>query len=191
MSALTIFTNHLLLDLWQDGTPYSRILTALSFGALTLWTAFAAHSFARAGEGGLLPGWLSAGVSACLPLRRCRPTPRSSNTSSPPRLCCGAVAGVSFCWRSFTCCSTVAVPQLPVGLSLCRSLGGNALLAYLLTEIHAPGGHSIWWGVAHPLFYGIAARSGAFAAPVFSLLSLLLLWCLLFFLHRHRAFLRV
>ena len=87
----------------------------------------------------------------------------------------------------FDCCGP-ATTRLAFPL---RVFGCNALLAYLLTEIHGPGGHSIWWGVANPLFHGIAARCSTAAAPVFALLSLCLLWCVLAFLYRHKAFLRV
>ena len=72
-----------------------------------------------------------------------------------------------------------------------RVMGCNALLAYLLTEVHGPHGHSIWWGVAYPLFHGTAAQCGEAAALVYAALSLALLWLCLWFLYRHRAFLRV
>lgn len=89
----------------------------------------------------------------------------------------------------FDCGGSVAV-RLAYPL---RVVGCNALFAYLLTEVHGPHGHSLWWGVAHPLVYGLAALAepaGA-AAVVHAGLSLLLLWLLLWFLYRHRAFLRV
>ena len=70
-------------------------------------------------------------------------------------------------------------------------IGCNALAAYLLTEIHGPDGYSLWWGVAHPLVYGLAGQAGEAAAPVHAALSLLLLWLFLLFLHRHKAWLKV
>ena len=52
--------------------------------------------------------------------------------------------------------------------------------------------HSLWWGVAHPLVYGLAglAQPVGGAAFVHAALSLLLLWLLLWCLYRHRVFLK-
>lgn len=50
---------------------------------------------------------------------------------------------------------------------------------------------SLWWGVVHPLIYGISDKAGECAALVHSILSLVLLWLLLFFLFKQKIFLRV
>ena len=69
-------------------------------------------------------------------------------------------------------------------------IGCNALLAYLLTEIHGPSGRSIWQSAVHPLIYGLAEQGGSAAALAHAALRLLLLWLTLLFLYRHRAFLK-
>ncbi len=188
---LAIYIDHLLQGPWQDGTPYSWILTALSFGALTLMGSISG-SLIRAHRGRGAVARLALGGGTCLlaaaALQADTPLIKHIFTTTAVLWSGGwCIVLLALFHLLFDCCGAAAARwAFPL-----QVIGGNALLAYLLTEIHGPGGHSIWWGVAHPLFYGIAARCGAAAAPVFSLLSLLLLWGFLFFLHRHRAFLRV
>ena len=64
-------------------------------------------------------------------------------------------------------------------------VGCNALLAYLLTNTPGLAGRSLWGGVAHPLF------RWAESPLVYEGLCFGLLWLMLYFLHRHKAWLRV
>lgn len=188
---LAIYLDHLIQGSWQDGTPYSWILTSLSFGALTLMGSICG-AIIRSAQGLRTAFRLAIGGVICL-IAACAletDTPLIKHIYTTTAVlwsggCC--VLLLAFFHLLFDCCGETAA-RLAFPL---RVIGCNALLAYLLTEIHAPGGHSIWWGVAHPLFYGLSAQFGAAAAPVFSLFSLVLLWCCLFFLYRHKAFLRV
>ncbi len=188
---LAIYIDHILQGSWQDGPPYSWILTALSFGALTLMGSISG-SLIRVQRGPRTVVRLALGGGACLlaaaALQVDTPLIKHIFTTTAVLWSGGwCIVLLALFHLLFDCCGTVAARcAFPL-----QVIGCNALLAYLLTEIHGPGGHSIWWGVAHPLFHGIAAQCGAAAAPVFALLSLLLLWCFLFFLYRHRAFLRV
>lgn len=64
-------------------------------------------------------------------------------------------------------------------------VGCNALLAYLLTNTPGMGGLSLWGNIAYPLF------RWAESPLLYACLSYGLLWLVLYFLYRHRAFLRV
>ncbi len=188
---LAIYVDCLLQGSWQDGTPYSWILTAFSFGALTLMGCACGQLMAEyRGRRAVL--WMTSGglfclVSACL-LQYDTPLIKHIYTTT-----CVLWAG-GFCvllmalfHLLFDCCgsifSRVAYPLQVVGC--------NALLAYLLTEIHGPCGNSLWWAATHPLLYGLSERAGAGGDFVHALLGLILLWLLLWALYRHRAFLRV
>ncbi len=190
---LAIYLDHYLQGHLQDGTPYSWILTTLSFGALTLMGCISGQVI------GVLRGWRAVGVLvgggvccllAALLLELDTPLIKHIYTTT-----CVLWAGgwcmllLALFHLLFDCCGA-AVARLAYPLQV---IGCNALLAYLLTEVHGPHGHSLWWGVAHPLVYGLAnvAAEPAGGAFVHALLSLLLLWCVLWFLYRHRAFLRV
>lgn len=188
---LAIYLDHLLQGSWQDGTPYSWILTSLSFGALTLMGCICG-ALIRAQRGLRTAGLLALGGGACLLAARAlaadTPLIKHIYTTTAVLWSGGwCILLLALFHLLFDCCCA-AVSRLALPLQV---IGCNALLAYLLTEVHGPGGRSIWWGVAHPLFHGIASHCGEAAAPVFSLLSLCLLWACLFFLFRHRAFLRV
>lgn len=188
---LAIHIDHLLQGPWQDGTPYSWILTSLSFGALTLMGCICG-GLIRAQRGARTACLLALGGAACL-LAACAleidtPLIKHIYTTTAVLWSGGwCILLLALFHLLFDCCGA-AVSKLALPLQV---IGCNALLAYLLTEVHGPGGRSIWWGVAHPLFHGLAARCGDAAAPVFALLSLCLLWGFLFFLFRHKAFLRV
>ena len=188
---LAIYIDHRLQGHWQDGTPYTWILTALSFGALTLMGSIGG-TLIRARRGLRTAGLLAAAGAACLAaacaLEADTPLIKHIYTTTAVLWSGGwCILLLALFHLLFDCCGSLAAAlAFPL-----RVFGCNALLAYLLTEIHGPGGHSIWWGVANPLFHGLAARCGTAAPLVFATLSLALLWFLLLFLYRHKAFLRV
>lgn len=87
----------------------------------------------------------------------------------------------------FDCCTYLHWLAYPL-----QVIGCNALLAYLLAEVHGPHGHNLWWGIAHPLFYGVSRLCGEeHATLLFALCSYGLFWVVLHFLYKHKAFLRV
>lgn len=188
---LAIYIDHLLQGSWQDGTPYSWILTSFSFGALTLMGSISGHIIKHF-HGRRAVAYLSGSGGVCL-LAACMlefDTPLIKHIYTTTAvlwsggLCMLLLAGFHLL---FDCGGRVfqkaAYPlQVP---------GCNALLAYLLTAIPGVQGHPLWWGVTHPLVYGLAGLSGEAAAFTHALLSLALLWLVLAFLHRHKAFLRV
>ncbi|MBR5895069.1 MAG: DUF5009 domain-containing protein [Akkermansia sp.] len=190
---LAIYIDRTLQGHWQDGTPYSWILTSLSFGALTLMGSMCGQTIAvhrgwRAVLTLLLVGLLCLG--AALLLEADTPLIKHIYTTTCVLWAGGwCVLLLALFHLLFDCGGEVMV-RLAYPLQV---VGCNALLAYLLTEVHGPNGHSVWWGVVHPLIYGLAgmAAPGAAASFVHALLSLLLLWGLLWFLYRRRVFLRV
>lgn len=188
---LAIWVDHALQGSWQDGTPYSWILTSLSFGALTLMGSISGELI-RAYRGvrtvGLL-GLCGGGclVAACL-LEADTPLIKHIYTTTAVLWSGGwCILLLAAFHLLFDCCGR-RMTRLAYPLQV---IGCNALAAYLLTEIHGPGGHSLWWGVAHPLIYGLAGQAGEAAALVHAALSLLLLWLFLLFLHRHKTWLKV
>ncbi len=190
---LAIYIDHLLQGAWQDGTPYSWILTSLSFGALTLMGSMCGLVIASH-RGWRAVGLLCLAGVACLLgallLEFDTPLIKHIYTTSCVLWAGGwCVLLLALFHLLFDCCGAVAA-RLAYPLQV---VGCNALLAYLLTEIHGPNGHSLWWGVAHPLVYGVAglAEQPLAVAFVHAFLSLLLLWLLLWCLYRQRLFLRV
>ena len=188
---LAIYIDRLLQGSWQDGTPYSWILTALSFGSLTLMGSICG-SVIRAQQGALTAGKLMLAGCTCL-LAACAlewdtPLIKHIYTTTAVLWSGGwCVILLALFHLVFDCCG-----KFPAMLAYpLQVVGCNALLAYLLTEVHGPHGHSLWWGVVHPLLYGAAAQCGEAAALVYAALSLAMLWLFLWFLYRHRAFLRV
>ena len=188
---LAIYIDCQLQGNWQDGTPYSWILTALSFGALTLMGSIGGQLLRKA------QGLKTAGILLCIGLgclgSACLlelDTPLIKHIFTTTAVlwsggwCFILLAGFHLL---FDCCgSMVARTAMPL-----QVFGCNALLAYLLTEIHGPNGRSLWHGVVNPLIYGISAQAEEAGAFVHASCSLLLLWLFLYFLYRHRAFLRV
>lgn len=188
---LAIYIDHFLQGSWQDGTPYTWILTSLSFGALTLMGSICG-SVIRACRGLRTVGLLALAGGVCL-LAACAlesdtPLIKHIYTTTAVLWSGGWCILLLACFHLLFDCSGAGLARLAFPLQV---IGCNALLAYLLTEVHGPGGQSIWRGVAHPLFYGIASRCGEASAPIFALLCLVLLWSFLYFLYRHKAFLRV
>ena len=188
---LAIYIDHLLQGDWQDGTPYTWVLTSLSFGALTLMGSICG-ALIRAQRGWRTAGKLLLGGVACLGaaclLEYDTPLIKHIYTTTAVLWSGGwCVILLAIFHLLFDCCGSVAAKMAyPL-----RVVGCNALLAYLLTEVHGPHGHNLWWGVTHPLVYGVSARCEESAALVHASLSLLLLWLFLWFLFRHKAFLRV
>ena len=188
---LAIYIDHLIQGTWQDGTPYSWILTSFSFGALTLMGSICGtliHEKQGVRTVSLLAltgaGCLAA---ACL-LEADTPLIKHIYTATAILWSGGwCILLLALFHLLFDCCGA-GFTRLAFPLQV---IGCNALLAYLLTEIHGASGHSLWWGVAHPLIYGLSGLCGTAESLVFAALSLLLLWLFLLFLYRHKAFLRV
>ena len=101
---LAIYIDHCLQGDWQDGTPYSWILTSLSFGALTLLGAVSGRVIAL--YRGVCGGWRSCqpGEGCCWRQPVCWSRIRrllSIFTRRPAY--CGQVGAVCCCWLFFTC----------------------------------------------------------------------------------------
>ncbi len=190
---LAIYLDHLLQGHWQDGTPYSWILTSLSFGAITLMGVLGGQALR------LLPGWRSVAtlgaaglvsLGAALLLELDTPLIKHIFTTT------------MVLWSGGWCLLLLALFHLLFdvvgGRALAalafplRVIGCNAMLAYLLAECPGVGGHSLWWGIAHPLLGGTAhALFPGHEALAFNILSYALFWLMLLWLYRNRAFLRV
>lgn len=181
---LAYFIDCALQGHWQDGTPYTWILTILNFGAMTLM--------------GVLGG---AAIFYCQGLRTVVLLAASG-------LCClGAALLLEYdtplikhlftttmvLWSGGWCLLLLALFHLV--FDVCRGtawlafplqvVGCNALLAYLLTNTPGMGGRSLWGNVVYPLFRWCGNPL------LYECLSYGLLWLMLYFLYRHRAFLRV
>ncbi len=190
---LAIYIDHLLQGQWQDGTPYSWILTSFSFAAMTLMGVLGGQALR------LLPGWRSVGVlvpaglaclGAALVLEADTPLIKHIFTTT------------MVLWSGGWCLLLLALFHLLFDVIGGRALaalafplqviGCNAMLAYLLTECPGAGRHSLWWSISHPLLGGLAASLfPAHEAFAFSVLSYGLFWLMLWWLWKHRAFLRV
>lgn len=189
---LAIYLDHLLQGHWQDGTPYSWILTAFSFGALTLMGSMGGQAIAR------YRGWRAVGVlstagilclSGALLLEADTPLIKHIYTTTCVLWSGGwCVLLLALFHLLFDCCGK----QFRLLAYPLQVVGCNALLAYLLTEIHSSGGINLWQGIANPLIYGVSALAAPIGGAAFvqALLSLLLLWLLLFYCYRHRIFLK-
>ncbi len=189
---LALYIDHLLQGHWQDGTPYTWILTSLSFGAITLMGVLGGQAMR------LVSGWRSisllglAGVASlggALLLELDTPLIKHLFTTT------------MVLWSGGWCLLLLALFHLlfdMVGGRLLEALafplrviGCNAMLAYLLAECLGVGGHSLWWGIAYPLFGGVASLWPEHEALLFELLSYALFWLVLYWLYRHRALWRV
>ncbi len=190
---LAIYLDHVLQGHWQDGTPYSWILTSLSFGAITLMGVLGGQALR------LLSGWHSVWALVRAGL-----------------LCLGAALLLEFdtplikhiftttmvLWSGGWCLLLLALFHLlfdVIGGRVLAALafplqviGCNAMLAYLLAECPGMGGQNLWFGIARPLLGGVAAViSPTHAELSFAVLSYALFWLMLYWLWRNRAFLRV
>ncbi len=190
---LAIYLDHLLQGHWQDGTTYSWILTSLAFGGITLMGVMGGQALRlRPGQRGVLI--LSASGVGCLlasllleldtPLIKHIFTTTMVLWSGGWCLLMLALFHLFFDLTGGKVATAIAFPL--------RVVGCNAMLAYVLAECPGVGGHSLWWSVAHPLLGGVAAQLfPAYEELAFNTLSCALLWLVLWWLYRHRAFLRV
>ncbi len=190
---LAIYLDHLIQGHWQDGTPYSWILTSLSFGAITLMGVLGGQALR------LLPGRSSVGVltlsglsclAAALLLEQDTPLIKHIFTTTMVLWSGGlcllllALFHLLFDYISGRFLQALAFPL--------RVVGGNAMLAYLLAECPGINGHNLWWGLAHPLLGDVArVLFPAHEALAFNCLAYALLWLVLYWLWRNRACLRV
>lgn len=188
---LAIWIDHRLQGRWQDGTPYSWILTSLSFGALTLMGSLAGELIRHYPSGWRAAvGLLGAGLVCML---------AGQLLAIDTPIIKHIYTGSMVLWSGGICLALLAVfhlvfdhlPGMERAAMPLRVVGCNAMLAYLLTQTPGLHGHSLWQSICRPLFCGVAAHAGAAAAAVAEGLSLALLWLLLYFLYRHKAFLRV
>lgn len=188
---LAIYIDHLLQGDWQDGTPYSWILTALSFAALTLMGSISGHLIRRS------PGLRTSGVLLCI-AAMCLVSAQLLEHDTP--LIKHIYTTTAVLWSGGWCIALLAIFHLLFdcagNTTRCLAfplqvIGSNALLAYLLTNIYGPHGHNLWWGIAHPLVYGLSSLIPGAEALLHAALTLLLLWLLLFFLYKNKTFLRV
>lgn len=187
---LAIWIDHRLQNHWQDGTPYSWILTSLSFGALTLMGALGGQLI-RSSSGVLRStlllvcaglGCLAAGGLLALDT----PIIKHIFTSSMTLWCGGwCFLLLAAFHAAFDSCVRLSRAAYPL-----QVVGSNAMLAYLLTQTPGLHGMSLWKSVCYPLLGGLSSLAGSAAGAVYELLSLALLWLLLYFLHKHKAFLR-
>lgn len=188
---LAIWIDHQLQGHWQDGTPYSWILTTLSFGALTLLGVLAGQVLRLCPRGLHSLVWLSGAALLCLAagqlLALDTPIIKHIFTSS------------MVLWSAGWCFALLALFHLLFDLTpklhwlaypLCI-VGSNAILAYLLTETPGLQHLSLWQSLCTPLLGGLAAHAGSASQLVLHTLSLCILFCLLHFLYKHRAFLRI
>lgn len=169
---------------WQDGTPYTWILTSLAFGAMTLLGVLG---------GGVVffqRGWRAVMI-LCVSGLLCLGGALLLELDTP--LIKHLFTATMVLWSGGWCLLLLALfhvvfDMLPgmkhVAFPL-QVVGCNALLAYLLTNIPGMGGRSLWGNIAYPLF-----RWAEFPL-LYEGLSYGLLWLMLYFLYRHRAFLRV
>jgi predicted acyltransferase len=181
---LAYFIDCTLQGRWQDGTPYTWILTSLNFGALTLMGTLAGGVLSRLK--GLRACLLLAGagvlcLGAALLLELDTPLIKHLFTST------------MVLWSGGWCLLLLAVFHLVFDLLPAtgwlafplRVVGCNALLAYLLTNTPGVGGRSIWGNVAYSLF------RWADNPLLYECLSYGTLWLMLYWLYRYRAYLRV
>ena len=169
---------------WQDGTPYTWILTSLAFGAMTLLGVLGGGVvfFQRGWRAVLIlcvSGLLCLGGALLLELD----TPLIKNLFTSTMVL----------WSGGWCLLLLALfhvvfdmlPGMKYLAFPLQVVGCNALLAYLLTNTPGVGGRSLWNNIAMPLFLW------AESPLLYECLSYGLLWLMLYFLYRHRAFLRV
>lgn len=187
---LAIYIDKMLQGSWQDGTPYTWILTSLSFGALTLMGVWAGHAIREWGSN--LKALFALSISgvlcliAALLLELDTPIIKHLFTTSMVLWSGGwSLLLMALFHLLFDYCPRLHFLAMPL-----RVFGCNAILAYLLTNI--PGGQgSLWNGLARPLFSPLCAQAGDAGTFLYHLCSLLLLWLFLFFLYRHKAFLKI
>lgn len=188
---LAIYIDHHLQGEWQDGTPYSWILTSLSFGALTLMGVLGGQIIRTAKRHRNSLTIMAATTVGCLIagqlLAADTPINKHLFTTSMVLWSGGLCYALLLLFHAaFDCTGKLQALAFPL-----RVIGSNAMLVYLLAETPGLRG-SIWNTICTPLFGPSAATFEPHSAPlVYQLLCYLLLWLFLFFLYRHKAFLRV
>lgn len=188
---LALHIDYLLQGKWQDGTPYTWILTAFSFGALTLMGSICG-TIIKEHQGIKTALYLmGAGVAclggACL-LEFDTPLIKHIYTATCVLWAGGwCIVLLAIFHVIFDCFSHLS-SRLAVPLQI---FGCNAILAYLLTNVYAPGSGSMWQGLTHPLIYGLVRESAPYSGLAQAFLSLCLLSLLLFFLFKKKIFLKV
>lgn len=176
---------------WQDGTSYTWILTASSFGALTLLGVLAGQMLRHFSHGVYSSlAIASAGLFCLLTghlLSYDTPIIKHIYTTS------------MVLWAAGWCFLLLALFHLvfdliPAAARLStplRVFGCNAILAYLLTQTPGIGGLSLWQGFCTPLFGPLCSLAGPAAAAAMHFCTLIALFILLLFLYRRRIFLRI
>ena len=169
---------------WQDGTPYTWILSSLSFGAMTLMGVLGGGVVFRH------QGWRTVALLAVSGLL-CLGGALLLELDTP--LIKHLFTSTMVLWSGGWCLLLLAL--FHVVFDMLRGtkilafplqvVGCNALLAYMLTNTPGMGGRSLWGNIAYPLF------RWAENPLLYECLSYGLLWLMLYFLYRHRAFLRV
>ena len=188
---LAYFIDCTLQGHWQDRTPYTWILTSLSFVALTLLGVFAGHMLrciapgkrcmlALAGTGLLC---LTAGFLLEYDTPIIKHIYTVSMTLWAAGWCFFLLALSHFAFDLHPSAARLAAPL--------RVFGCNAILAYLLTQTPGSNGLSLWQGFCVPLFAPLCSHSGPAAPAALGFCSLSALFLLLLFLFNHRIFLRV
>ncbi len=169
---------------WQDGTPYTWILTSLNFGSMTLLGVLGGgFVFRYRGYRAVLLSAASGVLCLVCALLLELDTPLIKHLFTSTMVL----------WSGGWCLLLLALfhlvfDVLPGSRWLAFPLqvvGCNALLAYMLTNTPGMGGRSLWWNMAYPLF------RWAQNPLLYECLSYGFLWLVLYFLYRHRAFLRV
>ncbi len=181
---LAYYIDCMLQGHWQDGTSYTWILTSLAFGAMTMMGVLGGGVvFRQRGWRAVLILCVSGGLCLVGALLLELDTPLIKHLFTSTMVL----------WSGGWCLLLLAlfhavfdmVPGMKGVAFPLQVVGCNALLAYLLTNTPGMGGRSLWGNIAYPLF-----RWAEFPL-LYECLSYGLLWGLLYFLYRHRAFLRV
>ena len=181
---LAYYIDCMLQGHWQDGTSYTWILTSLAFGAMTMMGVLG---------GGMLfrqQGWRTVGLLALSGVL-CLGGALLLELDTP--LIKHLFTSTMVLWSGGWCLLLLAVfhllfdnlPGTKILAFPLQVVGCNALLAYMLTNTPGTGGRSVWGNLAYSLF------RWAENPLLYECLSYGLLWLTLFFLYRHRAFLRV
>ncbi len=169
---------------WQDGTPYTWILTSLAFGAMTLLGVLG---------GGVVffqRGWRAVMI-LCVSGLLCLGGALLLELDTP--LIKHLFTSTMVLWSGGWCLLLLSIfhavfdmlPGMKYAAFPLQVVGCNALLAYLLTNTPGTGGRSLWGNLAYPLF------QWAENPLLYECLSYGFFWLILYFLYRHRAFLRV
>ncbi|MCI7005069.1 MAG: hypothetical protein MR890_06605 [Akkermansia muciniphila] len=186
---LAYFIDCTLQGSWQDGTPYTWILTSAAFGALTLMGVLGGQAMQhlRGLRACLILGLGGAGCLLAAYFLQAD-TPLIKHIFSATMVlysggwCLLLLALFHLLFDLLPRTHFLAAPFLP--------FGSNAILAYLLTATPGLRG-SFWNSLCLPLFSGFSRLFGDFQPLVFSALSFLSLFALLSFLRSKSLFLRV